>query len=309
MGEQSVHQSIPPETIKPEAKKTGLVEVVKIGDSERRRPEEARAVGVVGATLEFLGDLGKANLAAKKELGELASTRVGKALAVGVVGAGLESLSTVALGTAFNLLLPNLPVGSNADSVKRVKELFNGSLAQEVIADSAAYVMYQKGNEFLGKELPKIPSSYLGSSAMVNVLDWAVRRGLRQPDKSASYKIDVKDIKDADDKLVKQEFFSTEAPPGKSKESPGILPKIGRSVGKIADYSNPVTLFGAAQVVEGVSAYVRAVGEIRNARKAGGEKQIESLLEIAKKAKPLAAVKRDKQERILEALEKSFDAK
>lgn len=309
MGEQSIRQPLPSEAIKPEAKKAGGVDVVKIGDSERRRPEEARAVGVVGSTLEFLGDLSKANLAAKKELGEMASTRVGKALAVGVVGAGLESLSTVALGTALNILLPKLPVGSNPESIKRVTELFNSSLVQEVLADSAAYVMYQKGNEFLGKELPKIPASYLGSSAMVNVLDWAARRGFHQPDKQAPYEVKAIEIKDESGKFVKKEYSSNEASPGTTIDSPGILPKIGRSVGKIADFSNPVTLFGAAQVVEGISAYVRAVGEIRNARKAGGEKQIESLLEIAKKAKPVGAVKRDKQERILEALEKSFDAK
>ena len=290
-------------------KGTVIPDVVNIGDSERRRPEEARAVGVVGATMEFLGDLGNANLAAKKELGELASTRVGKALAVGVVGAGLESLSTVALGTALNLLLPKMPVGSNPESIARVKDLFNKSLVQEVLADSAAYVMYQKGNEFLGKELPKIPASYLGSSAMVNVIDWAARRGLRQPEKQAPYEVKAIEIKDESGKVVRREYISNEASPNTTNESAGILPKIGRSVSKIADFSNPVTLFGAAQVVEGVSAYVRAVGEIRNARKAGGEKQIESLLEIAKKAKPIGAVKRDKQERILDALEKSFDGK
>ncbi len=303
MGEQSVRQPIPPETIKPESKKTGVVDVVKIGDSERRRPEEARAVGVVGATMEFLGDLGKANLAAKKELGEMASTRVGKALAVGVVGAGLESLSTVALGAAFNMLLPKLPVGSIENS-ERVKSLFNSSLVQEILADSASYVMYQKGNEFLGKELPKIPSSYLGSSAIVNVLDWAVRRGLRQPEKKASYKVDVKDLEVESGQPPKREFALSEVSPGTSNERSGIFPKIGRTAGKIADFSNPVTLFGAAQVIEGVSAYVRAVGEIRNARKAGGAMKVDAILEEAKKAKTVGAAKRDKQERFLDLYEK-----
>mgnify|MGYP001574150728 FL=1 len=72
MGEQSIGQlPVVQEARKMEAGKgTVIPDVVNIGDSERRRPEEARAVGVVGATMEFLGDLGNANLAAKKELGE-----------------------------------------------------------------------------------------------------------------------------------------------------------------------------------------------------------------------------------------------
>lgn len=290
-------------SVAPEAGKAAVgPDVVKIGNSERKRPEESRALKMVGATTEFLGDLGKANLAAKKELGEMASTRVGKALAVGAVGGGLEYLSEAALGLALNILLSKLPVGNQAN-IDQVKKLFGSSLGQEILADSAAYVMYEKGNEFLGKVLPKIPSSYLGSSAMVNVLDWAARKGLKKP-KAAPYVIDTKDVNDATGAFVKKEFTSDSALPVISKDEPGILPRIGRTVGKVADFSNPVTLFGATQVVEGVTAYLRAVSEIRTARKTGGETKVEMLLAQAKKSKPVE-VKRDKQERFLDLYEKA----
>lgn len=311
MAEQSIGQmSVVKEakTFTPE--KSGVVDVVKIGDSERRRPEEALAVGVVGATIEFLGDLGKANLAAKKELGEIASTRIGKALTAGAIGGGLEYLSEAALGMALNMVLSKIPVGNEA-SIAQVKKLFGGSLAQEVIADSAAYMMYQKGNEFIGKGLPQIPSSYLVSSAMVNALDWAARKGLGKP-KDASYLIDVNETKDTSGKVIKsysansisegKPASTSDAPKTNKKES--RLSQLGVAAGTVADFSNPVTLFGAAQVVDGVSAYVRAVGEIRNARKVGGVAKIDALLEEAKKTKTVGAAKRDKQERFLELYEK-----
>lgn len=304
MGEQPGQPSVRFEIPTPETAKAAIPDVIKIGDSERRMPEEKRATGMVGATLEFLGDLGKANLAAKKELGELASTRVGKALAVGAVGGGLEYLSEAALGLALNMLLSKLPVGNQAN-IDQVKKLFGSSLGQEILADSAAYVMYEKGNEFLGKALPKIPSSYLGSSAMVNVLDWAARKGLKKP-KDASFTIDV-DTAEAKVGETEKKWFSANAvSPEGDASSPikGLLPKVGFAVGKVADFSNPVTLFGATQVVEGVTAYLRAVSEIRTARKTGGEMKVDMLLAQAKKAKPIG-VKRDKQERLLDLYEKA----
>ena len=102
MGEQI---EAPKPILKQEAAKAVMPDIVKIGDSERRRPEVSRAMKIASATTEFLDDLGKANLVAKKELGELASTRIGKAIAVGAVGGGLEYLSEQALGLALDKLL------------------------------------------------------------------------------------------------------------------------------------------------------------------------------------------------------------
>ncbi|MDP1722160.1 MAG: hypothetical protein Q8L37_03045 [Candidatus Gottesmanbacteria bacterium] len=310
MGEQSIGQLPVVEAGKPEMKTVPGVDVVKIGDSERRRPEEARVAGVVGATMEFLGDLSKANLAAKKELGEIASTRVGKALTAGAIGGGLEYLSEAALGMALNMVLSKIPVGNEA-SIAQVKKLFGGSLAQEVIADSATFVMYQKGNEFIGKGLPQIPSSYLVSSAMVNVLDWAARKGLNKP-KDASYLIEVNETKDTSEKVIREfransveeKKIGAQSDNSETTQKKSRLSEFGFAAGKVADFSNPVTLFGAAQVVEGVSAYIRAVGEIRSARKSGGAMKVDALLEEAKKAKTMGAAKRDKQERFLELYEK-----
>lgn len=108
-------------SVTPEVKKAAVVDVVKIGDSERRRPEEVRAVGVVGATMEFLGDLGKANLAAKKELGELASDRISKVLLVGAIGGGMELVAESAFKTALQIIKPVLPTTKPAlDAIKHV---------------------------------------------------------------------------------------------------------------------------------------------------------------------------------------------
>lgn len=280
-------------SVAPEVKKAVGPDVVKVGDSERRRPETSRAMNMVGATMEFLGDLGKANLTAKRELGEMASTRIGKAIAVGVVGTGLELASESALKLALQTLTPLLPTQKN--SLEAIKKILDHPFAQELIEDVGVYALYNKGNELIGGDLPKVPSSYLGMTTAVDVLDWSAHHRLG-PEKRSKFSSEIKKVKGKGKGKFALEFNTKDA-----DEVPGLIPSW---VGKIANFSNPVTLFGASQVVEGASAYIRAVREIRNARKIGGEKKVESLIAEAKKAKPMGA-KPDKQERILNVLEKA----
>ncbi|MBI5620558.1 hypothetical protein HY949_02150 [Candidatus Gottesmanbacteria bacterium] len=292
MGEQSGPQSVKFEVPKPEMGKAVMLDVVKIGDSERRRPEEARAVGLVGATMEFLGDLGKANLAAKKELGEMASDRITKALLVGAIGGGMEMVAESAFKTALQIIKPVLP--TSRAPLEAIKKVIDQQVVQEWIEDIAVWSLYKKGNAFLGGDLPKVPLSYLGMSALVDVVDNRVHKVLG-PERQA------RSVAKIIDPVAPSEKFTMDFQDMNSSEAKG---KIPIKVSKIANLSNPVTLFGAAQVVEGVSAYARAVGEIRSARKAGGAMKVDALLEEAKKAKTVGAAKRDKQERFLELYEK-----
>lgn len=288
MGEQAISQQpVVSEVPKSEAGKAVGPDVVKIGDSERRAPEEKRATGMVGATMEFLGDLGKANLAAKKDLGELASDRITKALLVGAIGGGMELVAESALKTALQIIKPVLP--TNTSSLETIKNVIDQPLVQEWIEDIGVWALYKKGNAFLGGDLPKVPVSYLGVSAAADLVDSALHEKLG-PKRSAKIEATIS-IPDADNKVT-MDF--------KDKDQVKATGKMHPNISKIANFSNPVTLFGVTQVVEGVTAYIRAVRDIRQARKTGGETKIDMLLVEAKKAKPIGE-KRDKQERLLEA--------
>lgn len=305
IGPQPVQSEAPKQKPKQETGKTVLPDVVKIGDSERRTPETSRAMNMVGATMEFLGDLGKANLAAKKELGELASTRIGKAIAVGAVGGGLEYLSGQVFGLAIQKLLPLLP-SKTPEDIQKVKGFFNSRFVREAIEDAGVYALYQKGNELIGNELPKVPVSYLGAAVGVNALDWAVREkfGDHKPITSSVVEENYVNATGGNaTRLVLNNVNSINNTIDTPKKQ-SFLDLVPRSAGKLADLSNPVTLYGTGQVIEGVSAYIRAIRDIRSARRSGGEKKIEMLLAEAKKAKPIG-VKKDKQERILDVLEKA----
>lgn len=296
MGEQAISQQpvqfeAPKPQLKQEMEKAVGPDVVKVGDSERRTPEEKRATGMVGATMDFLGDLGKANFAAKKELGELASDRITKALLVGAIGGGMELVAESALKTALQIIKPVLP--TNKSSLETIKNVIDQPLVQEWIEDIAVWSLYKKGNAFLGGDLPKVPVSYLGVSALADLADSGIHKafGSERQAKSTATITTVEE-----NKKYTMDFVDKDQAEAKGKIHPNIS--------KIANFSNPVTLFGASQVIEGVSAYVRAVREIRQARKTGGETKIDMLLAEAKKAKPIGA-KRDKQERLLNLYEKA----
>lgn len=291
------------EAKKMDAGTTQVPDFVKVGDSERRTPEASRAVNIASATMEFLDDVRKANLVAKKELGELATTRIGKAIAVGAVGGGLEYLSEQALGLALGKLFTLLPSKTPAD-MKHVSDFLNSRFVREAIEDAGVYVLYKKGNELIGKELPNVPVSYLGAAVGVNALDWAVRDKFNRH-KPLTSTVSHESYTDEKSNQTTR-YILTTTPPADPTNTVrrNRLDVFPRTAGKLADLSNPVTLYGTVQVVEGVSAYVRAVREIRNARKIGGEKRVEMLVTEAKKAKPVGA-KRDKQERILDVLEKA----
>lgn len=298
MGEQF---EAPKPRLKQETEKAVGPDVVKVGDSERRMPEVSRAMKIASATTEFLGDLGNANLIAKKELGELASTRIGKSIAVGAAGAGLEWISGQALGMAMDKLLVLLP-SKNQDDMKKVIAFLNDGFIREAIEDASVYKLYKEGNKLIGDELPDVPVSYLGAAIGVNAVDWAVR-------KSVGHERQVKNLVKITKKgRGKNQVFSYDMVANKKYKEPDndsktdLLNFIPRTAGALADVSNPVTLYGTAQVVEGVTAYIRAVREVRRARKVGGEGMVHALLMDAKKEK-FVGKKRDKQERILDMLE------
>lgn len=293
-------------SVAPEVKKAVAPDVVKIGDSERKTPEASRAGKIADATMVFLGDLSHANIAAKKELGELASTRIGKAIAVGAAGAGLEWMSGKALGMAIDKLLVLLPSTTPAE-MKQVQSFLNHPFIREAIEDASVYKLYKEGNKLIGDELPDVPVSYLGAAVGVNALDWAVREQFHSP-KPMKDKVDkVSDTGPDGLKLMTESLRRiplTEAFDNKARK--GRLDFIPRTAATLADVSNPVTLYGTAQVVEGVSAYIRAVRDVRRARKVGGEGMVNALLMDAKKEK-FVGKKRDKQERILDMLEAAKD--
>ncbi len=293
MGEQVINQQpVVSEVSKSEVGKAAGPDVVKIGDSERKTPETSRAMKMVGATMEFLGDLGKANLAAKKELGEMASDRITKALLVGAIGGGMELVAESAFKTALQIIKPVLP--TTKAPLEAIKNVIDQQVVQEWIEDIAVWALYKKGNAFLGGDLPKVPVSYLGMSAAVDVVDSVLHEKLG-PKRGAKVEATISELDATGKRTI--DFADKAA----SSEVSG---KIHPNISKIANFSNPVTLFGVAQVVEGASAYVRAVREIRTARKTGGETKVEMLLAQAKKAKPIG-VKRDKQERLLDLYEKA----
>ncbi len=256
---------------------------------------------IASATTEFLDDLGKANLVAKKELGELASTRIGKAIAVGAAGAGLEWISGQVLGKAMDTLLLLLP-SKNEEDMKKVKGFFNNGFIRESIEDAGVYKFYKEANKLIGDELPDVPVSYLGAAIGVNAADWAIRNSVGQENQ-------LKNLVGIKEKgRGKNKEFSYNMVANKSYKEPAndsktdLLNFIPRTAGVLADVSNPVILYGTAQVVEGVSAYARAVRDVLRARKVGGESMVQALLTDAKKEK-LVGKKRDKQERILDMLE------
>lgn len=297
MGEQS---EAPKPKLKQESGKAVAPDVVKVGDSERKTPEASRAGKIADATMVFLGDLSHANIAAKKELGELASTRIGKAIAVGAAGAGLEWISGQALSMAMDKLLLLLP-SKNVDDMKKVKEFLNNGFIREAIEDAGVYKLYKEGNKLIGDELPDVPVSYLGAAIGVNAADWAVRNSVGQ-EKQLKNLVDIKTTGKGAGK--KSRFIM--APNSQFREPPDTTSNfstiVPRTAATLADVSNPVTLYGTAQVVEGVTAYIRAVQEVRRARKVGGEGMVNALLMDAKKEK-FVGKKRDKQERILDMLE------
>lgn len=296
----------PKPRLKQETEKAVGPDVVKIGDSERRTPETSRAMKLVGATTEFLGDLGKANLAAKKELGELASTRIGKSIAVGAAGAGLEWMSGKAFGMAIDKLLVLLPSKTPVE-MENVKNFLNHPFIREVIEDASVYKLYKEGNKLIGDELPDVPVSYLGAAVGVNALDWAVREQFHAPKTMKDQVSEVKDTGPGGEQLETTSLKRVSLPDALSSEAKkGRFDFIPRTAATLADVSNPVTLYGTAQVVEGVTAYIRAVREVRRARKVGGEGMVNALLMDAKKEK-FVGKKRDKQERILDMLEAAKD--
>lgn len=221
----------------------------------------------------------------------MASDRISKALLVGAIGGGMELAAESAFKVALQIIKPVLPTSKPA--LDAIKYVIDQQVVQEWIEDIAVWMFYKKGNAFLGGDLPKVPVSYLGMSALVDIADSGIHKALGS-DRQAKITASITTNKRSKKSTMNFKDNNPTEPKG----------RINPNISNIANLSNPVTLFGAAQVVEGVSAYVRAVRDIRKARKTGGETNVDMLLAQAKKAKPVEA-RRDKQERLLDLYEKA----
>lgn len=234
------------------------------------------------ATTVFLSDLGAANYVAKSELKETASSRVGKALAVTTAGGVLEMVSGVALGRALDTIK-----GVRGLDISRLTSLLNNGTVQEMLEGVAVYGAYSWGNKFVGDVLPKVPASYIGAAVGVDLGEAAVRNVLRKP------------------KQPEWQFVQQGGETSKEFDLKFEQQKQGAAA-KVANFANPVTLYGVSQIIEGVGAYGRALGEVRQARTTKGQEGVRKLLVAAAKAEK-EATREEEYKKRREERQKRYD--
>ncbi len=275
---------------------------------EKQLPEESKEEHalkrILQSTLTFIGDLGTANQVAAKTLKENASSRIGKGIAVTTAGVALEKVSSILVGLAFDTILPEIDFSKpgrkdNPHQSLLLKYLPDG-MVQEAITDASVYGAYAAGNKFLDNSLPKIPVSFLGWAMGVDLAEFVVRGRAKVP-KTPAWDFKAKDTWEVDaegKKKLKGQFISyTEHKDGAALED---AEKARRDrfnnnlLAKTFNLSNPVTLFGASQITEGLSEYWKALKETRRARVESGQQGVERLLVGSAKARE-AEKKKDEQ--------------